>query len=69
MRYGWARVTSSELSQLSAWLLEEGLEKQDADGETLFTDPGTGETYLVTDTDELRYSSTLDGARAVQAPA
>ena len=69
MRYGWARVTSSEVSQLSAWLLEEGLEKQDADGETLFTDPDTGETYLVTDAEELRYSSTLDGARAVQAPA
>lgn len=69
MSYGWAQGTAEEGEQAREWLAGNGWVAQQEEGATVFTDDGSGSVYIVSDSHEIRFSTTLDGARAVRAPA
>lgn len=68
MSYGWAQGTADEAAQIREWLESEGWTAQEAEGGVVFADPSSTLAYIVGESGEIRFSSTLDGAQAVRAP-
>lgn len=68
MLYGWAKLSPTEATQVSGWLAAEGWAAADDAGLTVFTTADSEAAFILEGSEQLKYSSTLDGARAVRAP-